>query len=230
MAVRNIIQKSLDVFRRLMIFLKFPHIWTCFIILIFAAVALLVSYQLNTLNESYWSSIFANLFAGLLTGFVICIIGSIKQISIFKMKEKRKWLSHLSEMILDYLSYHHKILSLRFDKFDGNEDVFELIYETGSRANWVNEEIIQSSFSKILSFNTIRYCKKNFDYDALALCNEYRELHEKLEMVDIDCPSSKAIIKYFESVNWLLWRLNSEVRKAIDDLDIRLSGIQKSII
>lgn len=223
-------RKLSAIIRRVEIFLRFPHIWTCIIILLISTVDLLISYWLNTHGESYWSSIFANLFAGFVTGFVICLISSVKQIHIIKMQEKRIWLTHLLEMILEYNSIHRKLLHLHFDKFDRNKEAFDLIYDAGSHANWINDEILQSSLSKTLSFNTIRYCKKQFGYDAVALCKEFEDLHETLNALDIDCPGSKAILKSFETIDRLLWNLGSEVRKAIDDLDIRLSEIQKSII
>ena len=223
-------KKASNKVRRLGMYLSFPHVWICFVILVLAAITLAVSYWLNAQGESYWSSIFANLFAGFVTGFIICLIGGMKQIYIVKMTEKRNWLNLLSEKILEYGSWHRKLLGLRFDKFDGDEETFNLIYDIGARANWVNGEILQSSFSKTLSFDTVEYCKKKFDYDADALCSKYEALHETLKMADIDCPSSKEIFQSFESVDHLLCRLNLDVRKAIDDLDVRLSVLQKSII
>lgn len=228
--LHQIVERLSKLFGRFKIIFRFPHIWTCVIILGISMVSILISLYLNCIDEDFWSSIFANLFAGLITGFVICLISSIKQTSIIKMKEKKAWLEDLSKMIRQYLSDHRELLSMNFEKFEGDEETFKFIYDTGSHANWVNEEIIQSSFSKILSFDSIKYCKKILGYDALAMCDEYERLHQNVYMIDMEYPSAQMIQKYFENVDQALWKLHSEVLRAISDLEIRLSEIQKIII
>ena len=131
---------------------------------------------------------------------------------------------------MEYFSGYHQLQKMKFDKFDGDEEKFNYIYDVGSHANWINEEILQSSFNKTLSFNSIKYSKNNFGYDALSLCDAFEELHGNLQLLDVEFPSSKKILEYFDLVNPALKKLNSGVQTAIKNLDIRLSEIQKTII
>ena len=46
-------------------------------------------------NGCFWhflSSIFANIFAGLVTGLIICLLSGVKQFYIAKLKNKKNWL------------------------------------------------------------------------------------------------------------------------------------------
>lgn len=208
----------------------FPHIWICALILALAGLALWASCDLACCGNSFWSSIFANIFAGLITGFVICLISGAKQITIIKMQEKKAWLENLAQLLSEYFSEYHRLRELRFDKFTGDEKTFNFIYDVGSHANWINEEILQSSFNKTLSFKPVKYCKNFLGYDALALCDAYEELHGSLQLIDVDYPSSKEILKYFDIVHPALKKLSSGVHTALRDINVRLSEIQKTIV
>lgn len=223
-------KKNYNLFKRIKIRIKFPHLWVCFFILAIAIAFLGVSIFLNYRGESFWSSIFANVFAGLITGFVICLISGIKQISLIKRKQKKEWLEHLHAMIKDYLKGYHEVSLLQFDRFDGNEALFDTIYDVGARANWVNSEILQSSFNKILPMNTQKFCKKHFGYDAVAMCDTFDQLRGNLYMIDTECPSSKEIKGYFQDVHPALKKLSLSVYDTIKALDIELVEIQKTII
>lgn len=209
---------------------SFPHVWICATILILAGLSLWASYDLTYCGNSFWSSVFANIFAGLITGFVICLISGVKQITIIKMQEKKAWLENLAHLLKEYFSEYHQLRKMRFDKFSGDEKMFDFIYDVGSHANWINEEILQSSFNKTLSFKPLKYSKKFLGYDALALCNAYEELHGNLQSIDVDCPSSKEIIKYFDDVHPELKKLSSGIYASLRDINARLSEIQKTII
>lgn len=229
--VRYLVKKRISgVLWHIKIAIGFPHVWICFIILGLAALSLWASYDLTQCGNSFWSAIFANIFAGLITGLVICLISGSKQIAVAKMREKKAWLEKIAHMLMEYFSGYHQLQKMKFDKFDGDEEKFNYIYDVGSHANWINEEILQSSFNKTLSFNSIKYSKNNFGYDALSLCDAFEELHGNLQLLDVEFPSSKKILEYFDLVNPALKKLNSGVQTAIKNLDIRLSEIQKTII
>lgn len=215
--------------QKLRLIAGFPHTWICVSILIFSVLALIISYQLNVAGNTFLSSLFSNLFAGLVTGLVIYLIGGIKQISVIKLQEKKSWLEKLSKMIKRYFSDYDDLRRLHFDKFSGDEKLFDQIYDCGSHANWINDEIIQSSFSKILSFNSINYCKKSFSYHALEMCDAFEQLHGNLQMIDVTCPSSKEIIGYFDAVDHKIRTLNGEIYKEKQSLEMRISEIQKTL-
>lgn len=69
-------------------YLLFPHILAGIIILMLAILSLRYSYSLMKNGQDYWSSVFANISAGLITGIVICLVGGIKQITIMKTQLK----------------------------------------------------------------------------------------------------------------------------------------------
>lgn len=223
------IKKEAEWVRKLRIIISFPHIWTCAIILVCSIISLIIAYVLNVENV-FLSSIFSNIFAGLITGFIICLISGIKQISITKMRETKAWLEKVTGMIRDYYDAYASIRKIHFDRFDGDEALFEKIYDCGCRANWVNDEIIQSSFNKVLPFNSISMCKRKFGYDPHMLSDSFEVLHEKLSMIDVNCSSSKEISHYFNEIDTILHKLSSSMHDEIRSLDIRLSEIQKTIV
>lgn len=226
----HIVRKTPEWLRRLKIMVRFPHIWTCFIIIFAAVATLLMSLYFDRCGNSFWSSILANVFAGLITGFVICLISGVKQITIVQMRAKKAWLENLATMLKKYFADYDQLLKLRFNKFDGNEELFNFIYDAGSHANWINDEIIQSSFDKTLPFKALKYSKDYLEYDAVALSDAFERLHVNLQMLDVACPSSTEIIRYFHEVNPELKKLNYLVYNALRDLDVRLSEIQKTIV
>ena len=190
---------------------------------------LFVSWLLKS-TDSFWSSICANVFAGLVTGLVICLIGGAKQISITRMQAKKEWLQSLAKMLKIYLGDYNEMIKFHFNKYDGTPEVFDFYYDMSIHASNINVEIHQSAFNKTLSFNPDTYCRKQFGYDSVAMDERFDMLHDYVEMIEIDCPGSREIAKRFGTVHPELWKLNASVYDAIRDLDIRLADIRKTII
>ena len=228
---RRVYRKWSSVIDHIKLISSFPHIRMSVGILVLAFGALGVSCYLDRIDQAFWSSIFSNVFAGLVTGLVLCFVGGTKQTAIAKMQVKKAWLEKIKGMINQYFEDYHKLCRLRVVKFDcGNEEMFNFIYDVGSHANWINEEIQQRTFDKTMSFNTETYCRESFGYDAHLMSELFYELHEKLKILDIECPSSKEVIAYFATVHPEILKLNSGICGAIRDLEIRLVQIQKTII
>ena len=209
---------------------SFPHFWICILIILLAVVSLVISHFLYRSNQDYLSSIFSNIFAGLITGLIICLLSGVKQFYVAKLKNKKNWLEHIRGMVSDYIDLFHMLTEKQFTTFDGDEELFNFIYDVGSHANWVNEDILQSTFDKLLSFNPREYCKKYLNYDAYALAEDFSELHDYLYELDINYPSKKEILSYFEKVHKSLQRLYSNAYRQLQDIDIRLQETEKSII
>ena len=228
--VKNgVIRREPEVVRFTKVIFSFAHIWVCLILALLSAVMLYISWLLKV-TDSFWSSICANVFAGLVTGLVICLIGGAKQISITRMQAKKEWLQNLAALLKIYLGDYYEMIKLRFDKYDGTREVFDFYYEMSIHASNINVEIHQSAFNKILSFNPDKYCRKQFGYDSVVMGERFDTLHDYVEMIEIDCPSSREIAKRFETVHPELRKLNASVCDAIRDLDIRLTDIRKTII
>lgn len=212
-------------------YLLFPHISTGLIILMLAILSLRYSYSLMKNGQDYWSSVFANISAGLITGIVICLVGGIKQITIMKTQLKIQWLDEMEKKISEFFKYYHKLRELMSQKHGGNsEELFNMIYDVGCRANWVNEAVIESSLDERLLFNPQKYCKKHLKYDADALISDFKELHEDLVMLDIDSTSSRQILQCFDKVYDHLHHLAGKIWREKRALQVRLSRIQSTLI
>ncbi|MDB7830059.1 hypothetical protein [Intestinimonas butyriciproducens] len=117
---------------------SFPHFWICILIILLAIVSLWISHVLYRSHQDFLSSIFANIFAGLVTGLIICLLSGVKQFYIAKLKNKKNWLEHIRTMVSDYIDLYHKLTEKQFTTFDATEELFDFIYDVGSHANWIN--------------------------------------------------------------------------------------------
>lgn len=216
--------------RKTMLYVSYPHLWIALIITAFSVIALLVSIYLNNIDEKFWSSICANIFAGLLTGLIICLISGIKHVNASNLKSKKVYLEEVKSKLSEYMQFYNELLHKNFIKYDDTTELFDFIYDVGARANWVNSFIMQSTFNELLPFDGCEYCKKKLSYDAEGLAEEFQTLHDKLYNVDIKCPTKKEIIEYFSTVDYELKRLNGAVCSAIKELDVKLEMLGRTIL
>lgn len=226
---KGVIHRETEWWRFTKVILSFSHIWVCLVIAASAVLMLFVSWLFKD-AQPFWSSICANIFAGLVTGLVICLIGGAKQISIVRMQSKKEWLQNLTGLLKVYLNDYHQMTRLHFDRFDGKPEIFDFYYDMSIHASNINVEIHQGTFNKALSFSPDQYCREAFGYDSVAMSERFDALHTFVEMIEIDCPGSKEIAQQFATVHSELRKLNSAVYGAIRDLDVRLADIQKTIV
>lgn len=216
--------------RKIMLYASYPHLWIALVITVLFVIALLVSIYLNEINEMFWSSICANIFAGLITGLIICLVSGIKQVHASNLKSKKTYLEEVKSKLSEYMQFYNKLLHENFIKYDDTTELFDFIYDVGSRANWVNSFIMQSTFNELLPFDGCEFCKKKLSYDADSLAEEFEILRDKLYNVDIECPTKKEIIEYFSSVDRELKKLNGTVCSAIKEIDIKLETLGRTIL
>ena len=207
-----------------------PHEIVSIIISSAAFVSLLVAIIFHNLKCEFASSIFANIFAGLITGLIICLISGIKQKNTINISEKKEWLQHISALLKVYFADYNKLVRFKFDKFNGDENLYIFFYDAHTHANDVNTEILQKQFDKNIDFSPRNYCKEILQYDAETLIDTFEDLHTFVEHIDIDCPSSKEILKHFNTVHAKLKDLNSSIYAEIIELDGKLSKMRKSIL
>lgn len=208
--------------------LSLPHVRVAGVIACLTVITLIGSVSLTLLKETFWSSILANIFAGLLTGLVLCLVSGTKQRTVADLKNKLKFLRELHEMILDYFKSHGKVMSASFDKLGGTNELWDLIYDAASHANWVNSFISQGKFKATLSFEPCAYCKEEFDYDAVAMIEVFEELHEYVQDVG-NLTSKQEVLARFRVVDNPLRSLNGAVIKAIDAIELKLESIEHTI-
>ena len=122
---------------------------------------------------------------------------------------------------------YHELLRKQFVQFDGDEELFNFIYDVGSHANWVNDYILQGSFNEQLAIDPTTYCKE-MGYDALALVDEYEDLHVKLYSMDVDNPTKKQIIQYFDKVEKALRALGGAIYHQQQSISPKLDRIKYS--
>ena len=227
MKKRNVYQKR---HRRKKLDFHFPHVRIAFLIAMLAVIALVISWYINKLGFSFLSSIFSNIFAGLVTGLILCVISGSKQRTIAELKSKLTFLDGLQTELKEYLELHHELVNTQI-QYNANtsDELFNFIYDVGSHANWVNSYICQSTFNRILAFEPCEYCKKRFEYDAIALSSAYEELHDFLTLVDINHPSKNEILDHFNCVDMPLKKLNCSVIKEIDAIKIELEAMEHSL-
>lgn len=214
----------------IVLYFSFPHIWICLIITILAITTLIISIKLEQNDLSYLASILSNIFAGLITGLIICLLSGIKQITFSKLNNKKKWLTHLRDVLKEYIDLHSELVHKSFSNYDGSEELFNFIYDIDCRANDVNQDILQSTFNKTLSFNSEDYCKKYLNYDAYALLDEFKNLHQEICELEGNIPNKKDVLGYFKKVDKALRNLSSSTRHKLEEIEIRLEAINKSII
>lgn len=94
----------------------------------------------------------------------------------------------------------------------------------------MNDYILQATFDETLAFKPVEYCKKTLNYNAVELTDAYQELHDKLYLIDVEYPTKKEILQYFDAVDKSLRGLNFSVYRAIKEIDIRLEAINRSIL
>ncbi len=208
---------------------KFPHVRTAVIIALLTIAILAVSIILNG-REPFWSSIFANVFAGLITGLTLCIISGSKQRTIAELTNEQAFLLSLRQYLKEYFEYYSKMQRSSFEESGGSAALFDLIYDTCSRANWVNNHISQGKYDEAHSFDPCEYCRKHFDYDAVAMISVNDTLHGFAHSVDVDNPPKQEVIRQFEAVDKPLRKLNSLVYRKLEAIDLRLEAITHSLI
>ena len=210
--------------------LLFPHIIVSFVIVALSIIALCISIYFNSQSNNFMSSIFSNIFAGLITGLIICLISGIKQISKTKLKTKKEWLTHITEMYQDYLKFYNDLLNKRFICINDNEEVYDLVYDTAARANWINEYILQSENNNTMMFNSIKYCEDRFDYNAYELIEFFESLHQDIIDFGASNATRKETVERFRAINNKLRKLNSAVHINIHEINDQLSALDNTIV
>lgn len=211
-------------------FCSFPHFILCGVIIAVSIIMIILSYVLYKSGKDFQSSLFANVFAGLLTGLIICLLSGVKQFYIARLQSKKIWLAHIHKMIMDYKSLLVELRKKQFNVYNDCEELFDFIYDIDSHANWINQEILQSQFDKLLSFNPTKYCKQYFNYDAYAFVKDFEDLHYNILEIETNNPTKKEILNYFEGINRIFMSLNANICNSIREIEIRLKIANRSII
>ncbi len=208
-------------YKRFRIYISLPQIWLFFIILILAIIMLICS--LNA-KSGYLSSLYSNIFAGLITGVVISLLSGIRQIYIVLLERKHTWLQKLHQLIMDYKEIYLEFIKDNYNNMD-REDY---IYDMGAHISWVNEHILQSSFDQRLSFNTVKYSKNHYKFDAILFSEEVDKLRDNIRSGKYS--EKEDVLSLFDPFERKLIDLNIDVCNEMKDIEIKIAAAQKSLL
>jgi hypothetical protein len=210
---------------KLRIVFSLPNTWISLIILTFAIISMFMSIILNNNGNTFGSSIFSNIFAGLITGFAITVMSNVKSTYLALLEAKRIWLEETHKMIMDFIDTHHQLYS---SQKLSNDERYNLAYDVICRANWVNDRIIQGTFNKVKWFDTSNYFLHKYKYDSLAVSNIMYKCRENV--MNIGFLEKKKTITIFEDIYKLMLRLNHMILDDINTINIKIVSSRKSIL
>lgn len=207
--------------RWLLIYAEFPQVWL-FVLILFATIAsFLVS--IKSCDE-YYQSLYANIFSGLLTGLVLCLLSGSRQIYIAKQEKKYEWLKELHERILDYKKMRQQFLTDNYGEY--NRDDF--IYDMGAHASWISDFIKIGVYDKRMHFNPVKYCEKVYGYNNDDFSKQNELIHDALMRGDYS--DKKSVLGLFEKVDETVNSLNHKLTSDMNDIEIKIAAAQRSLI
>ena len=78
-----------------------------------------------------------------------------------------------------------------------------------------------------MSFDPRVFCKKKFTYDAALLIEDFSLLHDNVYSIDINRPTKKEILEYFEKVDKLIKKLNHSLVYELNDIESKLNSLNR---
>lgn len=205
-----------------------PHFVTVIILLLMAAVSLMISYDFRV-EATFLSSVFSNIFAGLVTGIAVCVISGVKNIAIYNIEGKIKWLNSVHLDCLKFNKHYRSVLK-KIEKSDiSDEDLYDEIYDVLCDGNNIASTISQSQFDKKLSFNPYKYFLKKLKYDAVDQMKRNNEIRDTIISLDMQTLTHKRYREIFGDMEHSLFALNATVISKIKELEIKQNIANKFI-
>lgn len=94
----------------------------------------------------------------------------------------------------------------------------------------INSSISQSQFNKTLTFNLVKYCKKELNYDVEKSQEIFMSVREKIIAGDIPNLSNQDLFNLFRDVESLIFKLNGNIVNKLEELKAKKSNFYKTII
>ena len=214
--------------KNIKLYASLPHFWILGIILALSIMACVISVAYIESNP-FRSSILANIFAGLVTGIVISLISTIKSMTLYRTECLIEWLDSLHKDILEYIGMYRKMVFRSQTDFD-DETFYNHIYDTLCCGNDINVTISQGRFNRSLPFNSYKYMKKRFNYDAIGCSENNEKLREQIMTLDVRTVTNNELRDLFKDMDRQLTLLNGEIIKHITYLKARKKAINISFM
>lgn len=215
--------------KNIKLYASLPHFWILGIILVLSIITCMISIACMKSNP-FLSSVFANIFAGLVTGIVISLISTIKSMTLYRTECLIDWLDSLHKDILEYIGMYQKMIFRRQCDFDDNGTFYNHIYDTLCCGNNINVTISQGRFNHSLPFNSYKYVKKKFEYNATNCSGNNEELREQIMVLDVVNVTNNELRNLFEDMDRQLNILNGKIIKHITYLKARKKAINISFM
>lgn len=224
--LKNIIKK---IKRSIRLFFSLPHLLTTFVVVILAVITLMISSYLQT-KEPFVSSVLSNVFAGLVTGIVLCVISSIKVVSLYRTERILSWLNDIHNDFLEFNKLHHKLLFIKAEDFKSENEFYDFTYDVLCAGNNIASKISQDSFDTSLPFNTYNYCKRYFNYDAVVFLKENENIRECVINLDFTTVTQKELRETFYNMEKSLFSLNAKIIAKTRELNAKKNAISTSFV
>lgn len=221
--------KLKQMWRDIKLYACLPHFWITGIILVLSIIACTISIACMKSNP-FLSSVFANIFAGLVTGIVISLISTIKSMTLYRTECLIEWLDSLHKDILEYIGMYQKMVFESQNDFDDDETFYNHIYDTLCCGNNINVTISQGRFNRSLPFDSYKYMKNKFEYDAINCAENNEKLREQIMRLDVKNVTKNELRDLFKNMDRQLNILNSEILKYTTNLQARKKAINVSFM
>lgn len=209
-------------------YLGLPHLWTLLIIAALAFIMLWLSIDCKDV-DSYLSSTFSSIFVGLLTGVTICLISTIKSVSLYRTECLIAWLNDLHSNCLKFIDMHREVLSYKEHNLENDEKLYDYIYGVLCCGNNICSIIRQEQFDKALPFNTYKYCKKELSFDANEISKDNDKLREDIMELDPSRLSRQDLWTLFQKMRTQILTLNKHIISKLRELDAKKKAIHISL-
>lgn len=209
-------------------YLGLPHLWTLLIIAALAFIMLWLSIDCKDV-DSYLSSTFSSIFVGLLTGVTICLISTIKSVSLYRTECLITWLDDLHNYCLKFIDMYRGVLSYTECTLRDDDELYDYIYDVLCCGNDICSIIRREQFDKVLPFNTCKYCKKEFSFDAIEISKGNDKLREDIMALDPSQLSQQDLWVLFQEMNGQILDLNGHIISKLKELNAKKKAIHISI-
>ena len=205
-----------------------PHFLTVLCLLIAAVISLKISY--NYRNEAaFLSSVFSNIFAGLITGIAVCLISGIKNITTYRLEGKIWWLNSVHSDCLKFNKHYREVLQ-KVGKDDiSEEELYDEIYDVLCDGNNIAAMIAQSQYDKKLAFNPYKYFLKRLKFDAIEQMKNNNEIRDKVMNINMSTLTHKQLRGIFDDMEHSLFSLNAAILSKVKDFEIKQNISNKFI-
>ena len=211
------------ILKTLKIIIVLPQFITVIILLALSLISIQVSHNCYISNP-FLSSIFSNIFAGLVTGIAVCLISGIKQINTYRIEGKIAWLNSIHDDFLKFNNHYREMLRMVNAPAITKEKMYDEIYDVLCDGNNINVTISQSQHNKTLPFNPYRFFLKELKYDAIEHKKKNDMTREEILNINMDTVTSQSLREIFKEMEHSLFILNGSIVSKIRELEIKQSA------